>query len=149
MARTFGTSFQGSFQRSFPRDVASLDGVFKLISDFSAANRVGDAADFAVRLAVEELFVNMVKYNPGNPNAIRIEISSDGTKIVVSMTDFGVEPFDVTRAPEYNGNLPLAARLPGGLGIHLARKVMDDVEYVYENGQSTITLTKLLGGSNV
>lgn len=120
-----------------------------MISDFVATNRVGEAEAFAVRLAVEELFVNMVKYNPGATGAIRIGVSRDGARLVVSMTDSGVERFDVTKAPEYDGSLPLAARRPGGLGIHLARRMMDDVKYTYENGQSTITLTKLLGGANV
>ena len=138
-----------AMERSFPRDLISLDSIFEMISDFVSANQVGEAAAFAVRLAVEELFVNMVKYNPGKTNAIRIKVSRDGARLSVSITDSGVERFDVTKAPEYYGSLSLAARRPGGLGIHLTRRMMDDVKYTYENGQSTITLTKLLGGSNV
>lgn len=153
MARSSEASPQGSpdgpFQRSFPRDIGALDPIFDMISDFVVANSVGDTEAFAVRLAVEELFVNMVKYNPGATGAIRIGITGDGARLVVSITDSGVERFDVTEAPEYDGSLPLAARRPGGLGIHLARKMMDGVEYTYKNGQSTITLTKRLGGPNV
>jgi serine/threonine-protein kinase RsbW len=136
-------------QRSFPRDLASLDGVFDLISDFVAAHRIGEEEAFAARLAVEELFVNMVRYNPGNPNAIRINLSMVGGRIVITMTDSGVGRFDPTKVPDYDGSLPLAARRPGGLGIHLTKKLMDRVDYAYENGQSTITLTKRIGGSDV
>jgi serine/threonine-protein kinase RsbW len=136
-------------ERSFPRDLAALNGVFDLISDFLAAHDIEDQAGFAVRLAVEELFVNMLRYNPGNPSAIRINLSKLGGRIVVTMTDSAVERFDLTKVPEYDGSLPLAARRPGGLGIHLARKLMDRVDYAYENGQSTITLTKRIGGPDV
>ncbi|MFZ1946812.1 MAG: ATP-binding protein [bacterium] len=136
-------------QRSFPREVAALDSVFDLISDFVTAHQIDDGAAFAVRLAVEELFVNMVRYNPGNPNAIRVELSKVGGRIVVTMTDSGVERFDLTKVPAYDGSLSLEARRPGGLGIHLAKKLMDRVEYAYQDGQSTITLTKRLGGHDV
>jgi anti-sigma regulatory factor (Ser/Thr protein kinase) len=37
--------------------------------------------------------------------------------------------FDVTEAPEADTRTPLAERRGGGLGIHLVRRLMRDVEY--------------------
>ena len=39
---------------------------------------------------------------------------------------------------------PLEDRSVGGLGIFLTRKVMDHVEYRYENRISTVTMTRAL-----
>ena len=134
-------------EASFPRNVASLDSIFDQISGFVAANHIDDESAFAVRLAVEELFVNMVKYNPGIGGDIHIKIARTGDRLIASITDPGGGRFDVTKVPAYDGNLPLEARRPGGLGIHLTRRVMDEIRYTYENGRGTVTLTRNLAGS--
>jgi anti-sigma regulatory factor (Ser/Thr protein kinase) len=41
--------------------------------------------------------------------------------------------------------LAAADREPGGLGLHLIRRLVDEVTYDYTNGQSRITVTKRLG----
>jgi serine/threonine-protein kinase RsbW len=129
---------------AFPRKIASLDSIFEQISDFAEANAIDQESAFAVRLAVEELFVNMVKYNPGKSADIRIKIARVGDQLIASITDPGGQMFDVTKAPAYDGSLPLEARRPGGLGIHLARSMMNEIRYAYENGSGTITLTRNL-----
>jgi anti-sigma regulatory factor (Ser/Thr protein kinase) len=73
----------------------------------------------------------------------------DQGKVIVSLTDFDVEPFDITKFKPYDAGLPLAERKPGGLGIHLVRAVMDEVTYEYENRCSRITLTKQAGKAHV
>ena len=35
-------------------------------------------------------------------------------------------------------------RQPGGLGIHLVKKMADSLDYVYDNGTLTVTATKRL-----
>ena len=37
---------------------------------------------------------------------------------------------------------PLSQRRPGGLGIHIVKKLMDSVSYRYEDGQNILTIEK-------
>jgi anti-sigma regulatory factor (Ser/Thr protein kinase) len=146
----FAPAWYGSrMERAFPRTLEALEGIFAWVSGFLANEKIDEPAGFAVNFAVEEMFVNMVRYNRGAANDIVIALSRAGDRLEVALSDFGVEPFDVNGVAEYDGNSPLEKRRPGGLGIHLTRRLMDKVEYRYEEGRSTITLTKILGGRNV
>jgi anti-sigma regulatory factor (Ser/Thr protein kinase) len=59
---------------------------------------------------------------------------------MVCLTDFDVDEFDVTKAPDVDINRPLSERTPGGLGIHLVRRVTESLSYRYENRTSTIEM---------
>ena len=50
-----------------------------------------------------------------------------------------------TLAPEVDTSLPLEQRLPGGLGLHLVRKLVDSLEYRYDSQrrQGRITFRKM------
>ena len=54
------------------------------------------------------------------------------------------EPFDVTRAPDADITLPIEQRKPGGLGLHLIRRLVDSVAYEYfkDDRRSRITFRK-------
>jgi serine/threonine-protein kinase RsbW len=142
-------SGKGTQERRFNRRLDAAEDISVFVSDFTARHDVSDSVAFKLNLAVEELFVNMVKYNPQNRNDILIGLAKGADRLVVSMTDFGVEPFDITKADEYDTTRPLEKRPIGGLGIHLARSMVDEIAYRYENGQSRITLIKHLGKANV
>src|SRR5690349_6738645 len=95
-----------------------------------------------VDLAVEELFTNMVKYGVGSSAPVRLEMGAIAGGVEVRLTDVDVEPFDITQAPDVDVNAPIEEREPGGLGLHLIRRMADSVEYEYakERRQSRITL---------
>jgi anti-sigma regulatory factor (Ser/Thr protein kinase) len=97
-----------------------------------------------VDLAVEELFTNMVKYSARSKTEVRIELTGIDGGVEVTLTDYDVDPFDVTKSPDVDVNRPLDQRRPGGLGLHLIRRLLDSVEYEYteETRQSRITFRK-------
>ena len=53
----------------------------------------------------------------------------------MTLTDYDVEPFDVTKAPDADVKLPIDQRRPGGLGLHLIRRLLDSIEYEYSKEQ--------------
>jgi serine/threonine-protein kinase RsbW len=136
-------------ERSFARTLDALEEVFDFISEFAARNGLQDALAFGLNLAIEELFVNMVKYNPGNRNDILIGISRSDDRLEISLTDFDVEPFDITKADEYDTSRPLAERPVGHLGIHLVKRIVDEISYEYGDRRSRIILIKNLGTADV
>lgn len=131
-------------EKKFRKEFASLGEIFAFTGECAGAYKIDDAVKFSVDLVVEEFFTNMVKYNPESRNDVSISIARDGNKLVLTMVDTDVEPFDVTRAPEKSTAAPLEERTPGGLGIQIAKKLMDSVSYEYVNRSSTITFTKTL-----
>lgn len=131
-------------KRSFPRSAASLPAIFEFMEAFFGRAGVGDAHRLPMQFAVEELFTNLVKYSRGGTREILLDLRRDGGRLVVSLTDFDVERFDIRAVPDVNVDLDLKDRKPGGLGIHLLKRMVDDVDYEYVDGRSTTTFVKRL-----
>jgi anti-anti-sigma factor len=137
-----------SVRRQFVRHFDSLPEIFACTADFYGAERVPDAARFAVDFAIEELFTNMVKYGgQGSPAPITLNMTRDAAGLEVVLIDPDSEPFDVTVDRGVDVNATLAERHPGGLGLHLIRRVVDDLDYQYSGRQSRITFRKQIGAT--
>jgi phosphoserine phosphatase RsbU/P len=135
--------------REFRRSFESIQDIFAFTADVFA--RMGIAAELlpTVDLAVEELFTNMVKYSTMSDAAVRIDMTRVDGGVEVTLTDYDVEPFDITRAPDADIHLPIEQRKPGGLGLHLIRRLVDSIEYRYskESRQSRTTFRKTVGAA--
>lgn len=134
-------------EKKFPRDINSLKQIFDFASKFIEQNKLKEDIAFSLNLVIEELFTNMVKYHPGNANDILITIAKDSNKLIISLTDYDVEPFDITDTKDVNPNQSLEERRIGGLGLYFVMKMMDNVTYQYKDRQSKITLIKQLRDS--
>lgn len=90
----------------------------------------------------------MVKYGTGSNARVRIDLTAIDRGVEVTLTDHDVEAFDITRPPDVDIHAPIEQREPGGLGLHLIRRMADSVEYEYtkETRQSRITL-RITGAS--
>ena len=133
-----------TIERSFRRSFDSLEGIFAFSAEFFAAHGVDPGLLPTVDLILEELFTNMVKYSPGGEAFVRIAMAPAPGGVEVTLTDDDVERFDVTQAPDADINLPIEKRRPGGLGLHLIRRLVDSMQYEYSNDtrQSRITFRK-------
>ncbi len=136
-------------EKRFARDLQALGDISTFISGFAGQNELDSGITYAINLAVEELFVNMVKYNSGGADAVSLSLSREGDEVTISLIDYDVDPFDITQVKEFDTTQTLSERRAGGLGIHLTRSVMDSVSYEYENRQSKITLTRHVGDRRV
>jgi anti-sigma regulatory factor (Ser/Thr protein kinase) len=69
---------------------------------------------------------------------------------VVSLTveNEGV-PFNPLDAPAANDTAPIEERPIGRLGIHLLRKLMDEIEYAREGNRNRLVVRKRVSGSAV
>lgn len=94
-----------------------------------------------VDLALEELFTNMVKYAKTSDAQSRIDITKVPNGVEVTLTDYGVDFFDVTKSADVDVNLPIDQRTPGGLGLHLTKKLVDFIEYQYLEESRTSRIT--------
>jgi anti-sigma regulatory factor (Ser/Thr protein kinase) len=131
--------------KKFVRSYDSLKEIFEFTEAFFEAENVAAAERFPVHFAMEELFTNMVKYNPGNDSDILLDVDRDEKNVTVTITDFDVGRFDVTKERKVDTESPLPDRPVGGLGLHLIRHMVDTLDYHYSDRQSRITFTKGIG----
>ncbi len=131
-------------EKFFKRDVNSLNEIFDFLESCISRNKLNESLAFTVKFAVEEVFTNMVKYNPLGPDQISISLGVEGENVVVELVDFGGLPFDITKASPVNFELPIENRNPGGLGIHLVKAMVDKVDYHRRDNKDKVTLTMKL-----
>ena len=97
-----------------------------------------------VELAVEEIFVNISSYayHPETGEVeIDVDIDANPSTITIRFSDRG-HPFDPLAKPDADTTLTAEQRQPGGLGILLVKKSMDQVAYAYENEKNILTIQK-------
>jgi anti-sigma regulatory factor (Ser/Thr protein kinase) len=128
-------------ERKFKKEIHQLDKVFDFIREFIDRYKINQAAFYFINLALEELFTNMVKYNPNGKKNISISLTREENKVHIRLDDISEVPFDITKTREVNTHLPLSDRPIGGLGVHLVKKMSDEIHYEYTHGHNIITLT--------
>ena len=140
-------------RRDFPRNLDSLSPLYEFAEEIFETNDISPGVRFPVHLAMEELFVNMVKYNPAVPTDITVEVTvtflgeatndaASSKEVTVTLVDDGGVEFDVTAKRQVNIDAPLEERTPGGLGIHLIQNLADRLEYTYKDGRGEVIFTK-------
>jgi serine/threonine-protein kinase RsbW len=128
----------------FLRDLASLEKLFAFVQNFTAQNQLGPELEYTLNLVAEELFTNMVKYSPHGDAQIQMRLAIATNRVVLTLVDSGVEPFDPRSTQPRDFDKPAAERRPGGLGVHLVKELVDEFQYDYRDGCSTITVAKRL-----
>jgi anti-sigma regulatory factor (Ser/Thr protein kinase) len=135
-------------QRGFKRHLDSLAGLYEFSEKIMADKNLPDGVRFPVHLAMEELFVNMVHYNPTVTTDIEVSITV-GDTVTVALVDNGGVEFDVTEKRTVDVDAPLEERKPGGLGVHLVQNLVDTLQYDYHDGRGEVIFTKGSGTGNV
>lgn len=115
------------------------------MQEFAAMQGVSEKAIFSLALALEECGSNIVnhalRHDPRQKFQVELEHASDS--FVIELRDRGPE-FDPTAAVE---RPPKAEDddLPGGWGIHLVRRYIDEIRYTRDGKENVLRLTKRLG----
>lgn len=129
--------------------VARLEDLDELLSFIDARcvlAGVPDDAAFAIRLAAEEAFVNIVRHGyGGKAGPVRLTFDHDERGITLTFLDEAPR-FDPGSAPPPDLESPAEERREGGLGWHLIGQLMDEVHHQARAGRGNIlTLVKHLG----
>lgn len=103
-----------------------------------------EVLQFKLRLSIEEAVENVVRYAyDGGIGWLEAGTSLDQDSLVltIELRDAGV-PFNPLEKEDPDVTLSADERKIGGLGIFLCKKMMDSIEYRYEDGNNVLTMTK-------
>lgn len=98
---------------------------------------------FTANLVIEELSLNVVNHAyHGEDGEFEIVIKSEDHALTIEIIDSG-PPFNMlTDAPTPDVEAPIEDRPIGGLGIHLVKTMMDELEYRRERERNHLTMVK-------
>ncbi len=94
-----------------------------------------------INLSLEEVLVNICDYSyRDNEGDIEVICGLDNdNRFVIEITDSGI-PFDIHSFDEPDLNADISERKVGGLGIYLIKKMMDDIQYRFEDNKNILKL---------
>lgn len=104
---------------------------------------------FKIRLSIEEAVDNVVRYAyEGGIGWLEVgtRIENDDPILTIELRDAGV-PFNPLENDDPDITLSAEERKIGGLGIFLCKKMMDSINYRYEDGNNVLTMTKKINGA--
>ena len=105
-----------------------------------------ESACGALELAVDEVCANLVMhgYKDMQPGPIRLAVACDDERAEVTIVDFG-HAFSPDDIPEPDITAGWEDVSVGGLGWHLIRQTMDEIEYKADSAEGNrLTLRKRL-----
>lgn len=122
---------------------SELDTLCHHIAHFGQTIGLSQKTIFQINLALDELFTNIISYGykKEGQHRIHFDISCQEGTVIIRVEDNGV-PFDVAafKAPDPQNTLEDCK--VGGLGLHLIRKLMDDISYKRQNNKNVVILRK-------
>lgn len=124
--------------------MADLPAVLAFVDAACDALSADGDARFAMRLAVEEVFTNILEHGYRGNGPVEVAVDGGPRCVRVRLSDQAPK-FDPADAPAPDLDSPLEERDPGGLGWHLVRQLVDELEYrPAPAGGNTYTLVKQL-----
>jgi|ERR1700722_5846971 serine/threonine-protein kinase RsbW len=133
-------------------NVAIRNDVADLVNVVETVDRVGAEAGIPARtvmqlqVVLDEVLSNIIKYAwpDGGSHEFCVGISVQDGGIEIKITDDG-RPFNPLNQSPPAAPPPGRRPVPGGVGIHMVKQLVDGFEYVRFDGHNQITLTKRYG----
>jgi anti-anti-sigma factor len=144
---------RSSFTMTIGTDPGEVAGVSAAFAEFADAHAVPAPIRRSVSVALDEFLNNTIAYGfaegegRGGGGVVSIAVELGADRLCVTLTDNG-KAFNPLEMSAPDTALPVAERQIGGLGIHLARQMMDEVVYQRRADRNVVSLTKLLAGGS-
>lgn len=128
--------------RAIPEEV--MRGV-EALRGFAEQHGLSEHETFGLALALEECGSNVVNhaFQRDARQQFQVSIEHSGKAVTLELRDRGPE-FDPTQAVVVGLAAPDEDRPPGGWGIHLVRRFMDEITYQRVGDENVLRLTKRL-----
>lgn len=124
-------------------DLTELDQLHSMVENFGNVHALEKRTIFETNLVLEEIFTNIISYGheDNKSHLVQFFLQCNQESMTIRIEDDGV-PFNLLEAKTVDLNADIEKRSVGGLGIHLVRKLMDEVTYQRVGAKNVVTLRK-------
>lgn len=135
------------FRMTIGADRSEIARVNAAFAEFADAHALPASVRRSMNVVLDELLTNTSVYGfagrEGGGGEVTVEAELRTDRVCVTLTDDG-RPFDPFGVGAPDTALPVEERQIGGFGIHLVRRMMDEVSYHRRADRNVVVLTKLL-----
>jgi len=137
------TKTSREFRTSLANDLAGIERVLDEADGFMQQQGCPLEAGFDLRVALEEILVNIVNYGmeEGTRTPIILEMKFGEGAVYATVSDPG-RPFNPLSVAEIDTQRRRSERKIGGLGLHLVRSLVDELSYQRQDGRNILQITK-------
>ena len=138
-----GSHAQSVVTVELKNELSELAKLSHTLTEFGQRHKLPQAVSFAIKLALEEIVTNAIShgFTDQREHRISIGLALEQSVLRAQVEDDG-PAFNPLEIPAPDTKQPLEERAVGGLGIHLVRTLMDEVEYQRQNGRNVLVLKK-------
>jgi anti-anti-sigma factor len=133
------------FRMTIGADLGEVARVNAGFAEFADAHALPASIRRSMNVVLDELLNNTISYGFAGRESgeVTIEVELRADRLTVTLTDDG-KPFDPFGMAAPDTALPVEERQIGGLGIHLVRRMMDEVSYHRRADRNVVILAKRL-----
>lgn len=138
--RWTGASGQQAVKERFTSNEQSFD--FSRFDELLATMKGAELVP-TIHLILDEMISNVLSHGRFNDGvcSVDVELRADANELCLEFSDAGA-PFNPLDIPPPNLTAGIEDRQPGGLGIHVCRETMDDMQYRRCGTKNVIRLTR-------
>jgi serine/threonine-protein kinase RsbW len=123
--------------------LSELNSLCRHLEDCGDVMELPQKCLFEINLGLDELFTNIISYgfDDESEHQIKFSLAKEKETLVVQVEDDG-KPFNPLDVASHEISLDLDEVSIGGMGIHLIKKMMDDIVYQRVEGKNKLVLKK-------
>jgi serine/threonine-protein kinase RsbW len=114
-------------------DLKEIERLAATVLAFGREQELSEKLVWEIRLVLEEIVTNIISYGYEDQKEHNIAVSiMNSEQYITLVVRDDARPFNLLEHPAPDLKIPLEGREVGGLGIHLVRKIMDEIDYKRE-----------------
>ena len=127
-------------------DLSELDSLCENLETFGKKFGFSKKLIFEINLALDELFTNIISYGfkDDKEHLIKVTLTPRTNELCLCIEDDGT-PFNPIDFATPDVSCSVEECKIGGLGIHIMKKLMDEICYERCNEKNMLTLKKKIG----
>ena len=139
---------QNEYSFELKSNLSELDTLCQNLEEFGKKIGLSKKLIFEINLALDELFTNIISYgfNDEEEHVIKVTLSPDNEELCLCIEDDGI-PFNPSDFETSDVACSVENCKVGGLGIHIIRKLMDEICYQRTDDKNILTLKKSLSNN--